>query len=70
MFGATESREVTRLKDLLGQAKARLTIAQAEPAPTLALYRTRHTQRLARLRAHVRNLEEAIQTTTGSTPLT
>lgn len=45
----------------LTEARARLAELQAEPVPTVALYRSRHTQRLGRLRKYVRDLEEAIR---------
>ena len=51
VFGKPDSPEVERLRWLLTTAQGRLAIEEARPVPSLALYRTRHTQRLARLRA-------------------
>lgn len=58
MFG-TDNPELTRLQNLRTMTTASLLATEAAQ-PTLALYRTRKRQRIARLKAYLRDLDEAI----------
>lgn len=62
VFGQPENPERTRVRQMLADTKARLAAWQAIPAPNLALLRVRHQQRGARLRAHIRHIEEYLAT--------
>lgn len=61
VFGEAENPELQRLRAQLTEARARRDAILQTPTPTLALYRTRHLARLARISKHVRDLEEALQ---------
>lgn len=50
-----------KLRAQLAEATERLMDATRQPVPTVALYRTRALQRLARLRKHCLDLQEAIR---------
>lgn len=52
---------IERLLAQLADATERLREANMQPVPTVALYRTRALQRLARLRKHCLDLQEAIR---------
>jgi len=62
VFGNPESPELTKLRNLLEEARRRLQTAEATPEPGLALYRTRRQAKIWRQRKHVRDLQEAIKT--------
>lgn len=61
--GNPPNREKQKLAQQLAVAKITLEANEKLPEPRLAIYRTRHVQRLARLRKHVRNLKEALADT-------
>lgn len=60
-FGKPENPEVRHYKALKSKAQLRLAEIEATPVPTLALLRSRHKQRLARLKAYIQEIEEVIQ---------
>lgn len=62
VFGALEPEKVRKLREQRNHAWTRLLALQADQTPTLALYRTRHLQRLRNLQRHIQQLDEAITT--------
>lgn len=60
MFGKPDTPELKKLRQQLKEADERLQAETAQPTPTLALYRTRHLARLARLRKYRADLAAAI----------
>lgn len=61
VFGKEESQEVRRARQQLARATEELRGLRSIPEPTIALLRTRHKARLARLTKYVGQLEEYIQ---------
>lgn len=59
IFGKPESEEVQRLRQLKSASEGRLQQLEAH-TPTLALYRTRHVQKLAKERKLLRDIREAL----------
>jgi len=64
VFGKGEHPHAPRLRVLLDEAEKRLAAHKALTVPVIALFKTRHHQRLATLTRHVRNLREAIESLT------
>lgn len=60
VFGTPESPELIKLKQQLTDAQTRLAAIASQPVPTIALHRTRHLARQARLRKYCTDLAEAI----------
>lgn len=58
------AQEITRLKGLIQASLTRLDGLQAATLPSMALYRTRHLQRLAREKKHLQDLNEALESLT------
>lgn len=65
IFGATDSAKVQSLKKQLAHQERQIADMQATGEPTLALYRSRHRARLARLQRMAEQLQEAIEYETG-----
>lgn len=61
MFGKEPSPERKRLERLQEASLARLETLRAQTVPTLALYRSRHLQRLTREQLNLKNIREAIK---------
>lgn len=62
VMGKSEPAGLSALRQLETATMARLVAHKTSPAPTLALYRARYKQRLARLEKHLENIREAIST--------
>lgn len=62
IFGkGLDNPETQRLRRLRLAEEGRLASLEAEPEPTLAIYRHRHRQRLGNARRRIRQLQEAIE---------
>jgi len=62
VFGKAQKLDEALTKLIAQQQRTEATLREAQQEkPTLALYRTRHTQRLARLRRYLEELREAIR---------
>lgn len=61
IFGKPESEELQRLRQLEMASKLRLAQLEAQPKPVMALYRTRHVQKVSKERKLLRDIQEAIR---------
>lgn len=65
IFGAPESDELQNLKASLARYQGMAAEMRNQGEPKLALYRTRHRARLARIQRFIRELQEAITSLTA-----